>query len=137
MFQVNAHAHHTIPAHFGCDIREISRISRKISRFHWRFQDFNEDFTDFTKNFSGLQRRFPDFAKDFVRDFGKWRTPRPCRTTGRCLVEFHDSLGLSICALSERTRIRTHMQLDLVPRARHYKCTVHDRPTRRTNSLAA
>ena len=34
-FQVNAHAHHNRPAHFGCDIRDFNgdfRISRKISR---------------------------------------------------------------------------------------------------------
>ena len=71
IFQINAHAQHNEPAHFGYDIRE-----------------FNGDFTDFTKDFkisteisrisrkisgisrisrkiSGFQRRFPDFAKDF------------------------------------------------------------------------
>ena len=94
IFQINAHAQHNEPAHFGYDIREfngdftdftkdfkisteisrisrkisgISRISRKISGFHGfheRFQDFNGDFTDFTKDF----RDFTDFTKDF-RDF--------------------------------------------------------------------
>ena len=75
---------------------EISRISRKdfkisteISGFQRRFQDFNEDFTDFTKDFristeiSGFRERF-QISREisgevYIRDFGKWRTPRHLR----------------------------------------------------------
>ena len=53
-FQINAHAQHNEPAHFGYDIREFNRD----------FPDFTKDFRDFTKDFristeiSGFRERF-------------------------------------------------------------------------------
>ena len=77
-FQINAHAQHNEPAHFGYDIwefnrdfpdftkdfkisTEISRISRKISRFQRRFHGFHERF----QGFHGFHEKFQDFNGDF------------------------------------------------------------------------
>ena len=60
-FQINAHAQHNKPTHFGYDIRVFNRD----------FLDFTKDFRiskEISRNISGFQRRFPDLGKD-IRDF--------------------------------------------------------------------